>query len=103
MAVGGSLVICSSFIRTFSPIDDKVAKFKLKPVGGIGYDHIFFLTTTDIVAISTACRGTLRRLAVDIATSCRRYRDLLPSIQRRSFVDIATLYRRKYWGWDFSI
>ena len=27
MAVGGSLVICSSFIRTFSPIDDKVANF----------------------------------------------------------------------------
>ena len=39
----------------------------------------FFFKTTESVAIATACRGTLRRLTVDIATSLRRYSDVLPS------------------------
>ena len=66
------------------------------------HDHIFFLKTTDIVAISTACRGTLRRLLVDIAMLTRgTLRRLLVDIAtlprgtlRRLFVDIATLTRR---------
>ena len=51
------------------------------------HDHIFFLKTTDIVAISTACRRTLRRLLVDIATLTR-------GTLRRLLVDKATPTRR---------
>ena len=38
----------------------------------------------------------------NLATSYRRYSDVLPSIQRRLSVDIATAYRRRYWSLSFS-